>query len=560
MTVSGYGTASRDWAYDKVGNLTSIDGETFTYDEADKLTAIAAQGKSYSYDDNGNQLESAGRIIGWSSFNKPVRLTKGQQQVEFAYNAEHSRMLKLNKESLVLNTTTVYFGDYEKVINAGDGSIEHRYHIKVGSDVVAVRSIKTDLAGLQIATPSSNYLHTDALGSIDLITNDKGAEVERLGYTPYGQRRDMSVLAAMVEYGDMALLNYAPVISKRGYTGHEHIDEMDLIHMNGRVYDPGSGRFLSADPFVFYPYSTQGFNRYAYVMGNPMKYVDPSGFSAEGECSASDSGESSGGSACDNASSDNDAGSGSGGSIVGDYMSDNETGLLYDGETGNYGYGWVDSEGLHIQNLGPIDESEQVDEDPNAVPSLGDYDGSGGGAFGNTPYSGTLDVALDTVVDLGAISPGIDASLQDWVDQQDNLDSPLTQAKVYTMTVGFAAIQFVVSPKKKAEEVYDLSRAAIRSLEKKIADLRAGKNVIARDVKEARQILDSMPELRPGPNNITPGMRDRPNTYRGDLININDPTSTFIHDKGRHATQPHYNINLIDESGVRQTPVIFIND
>src|SRR5690606_34965288 len=50
-----------------------------------------------------------------------------------------------------------------------------------------------------------------------------------------------------------------------------------LIHMNGRVYDPAIGRFLSADPFMQFPDSTQGLNRYTYVGNNPLSYTDPSG-------------------------------------------------------------------------------------------------------------------------------------------------------------------------------------------------------------------------------------------------------------------------------------------
>ena len=46
--------------------------------------------------------------------------------------------------------------------------------------------------------------------------------------------------------------------------------------MNGRIYDPELGRFLSADPTMQHPYSTQGQNRYAYVQNNPLKYVDMS--------------------------------------------------------------------------------------------------------------------------------------------------------------------------------------------------------------------------------------------------------------------------------------------
>ena len=64
----------------------------------------------------------------------------------------------------------------------------------------------------------------------------------------------------------------------RGFTGHEHLDGVQLIHMNGRVYDPMLGRFLSADPVIQFPKSTQGLNRYTYTNNNPLSYTDPSGF------------------------------------------------------------------------------------------------------------------------------------------------------------------------------------------------------------------------------------------------------------------------------------------
>ena len=47
--------------------------------------------------------------------------------------------------------------------------------------------------------------------------------------------------------------------------------------MNGRMYDPLLSSFLSPDNYMHDPTSQQGFNRYAYCMYNPLKYVDPSG-------------------------------------------------------------------------------------------------------------------------------------------------------------------------------------------------------------------------------------------------------------------------------------------
>jgi len=63
----------------------------------------------------------------------------------------------------------------------------------------------------------------------------------------------------------------------RGYTGHEHFFEVNLIHMNGRMYDANLGRFLSPDNYIQDPFNTQSYNRYGYVLNNPLKYVDPSG-------------------------------------------------------------------------------------------------------------------------------------------------------------------------------------------------------------------------------------------------------------------------------------------
>jgi len=65
---------------------------------------------------------------------------------------------------------------------------------------------------------------------------------------------------------------------RHGFTGHEMLAELGLIHMNGRLYDPAIGRFLSADPSVQYPDDLQNYNRYSYINNNPLSAIDPSGF------------------------------------------------------------------------------------------------------------------------------------------------------------------------------------------------------------------------------------------------------------------------------------------
>src|SRR5439155_5871441 len=75
-------------------------------------------------------------------------------------------------------------------------------------------------------------------------------------------------------------------LTTHGFTGHEEVDPVGLIHMNGRVYDPEIGRFLSADPFVQDLSNLQSFNRYTYVLNNPLSLTDPTGFFFGSICKA----------------------------------------------------------------------------------------------------------------------------------------------------------------------------------------------------------------------------------------------------------------------------------
>ena len=116
----------------------------------------------------------------------------------------------------------------------------------------------------------TRYVHKDHLGSVIAISDEAAAVVERLNYDPHGKRREAG--------WDAPWLPVLASETQRGFTGHEHLDNVGLIHMNGRVYDPALGRFISADPIIQFPASTQGMNRYTYAGNNPLSFTDPSGF------------------------------------------------------------------------------------------------------------------------------------------------------------------------------------------------------------------------------------------------------------------------------------------
>jgi RHS repeat-associated protein len=123
----------------------------------------------------------------------------------------------------------------------------------------------------ELALGKTYYWHKDHLGSVIAISDTRAAVVERFSYDAWGNRRQLSgeTDACFAERGE---------ITQRGFTAHEHLDSVRLIHMNGRVYDPVLGKFLSADPNIFYPEDTQDYNRYAYVRNDPLSLIDPSGF------------------------------------------------------------------------------------------------------------------------------------------------------------------------------------------------------------------------------------------------------------------------------------------
>ncbi|CAH0173585.1 hypothetical protein SRABI04_01321 [Chryseobacterium sp. Bi04] len=76
---------------------------------------------------------------------------------------------------------------------------------------------------------------------------------------------------------DKNTIDNSALLIDRGYTGHEHFAEVGIIHMNGRLYDPLLRRFLNADENIQDPMNTQNYNKYGYVMNNPLMYNDPSG-------------------------------------------------------------------------------------------------------------------------------------------------------------------------------------------------------------------------------------------------------------------------------------------
>ena len=272
LTDSGAGggtLATTAYTYDALGNIkTKSDVGTYLYGGAGAgphaVTEVA--GEVYAYDLNGNLTSGGGREITHASFNKPtlIRQIATGDEAGFTYGPDRARI----KQRIVENgiaREVIYLGGYER--RTRYGSPDELVHYIAASGTVAIHTIYDDNLP---ATDKARYLHRDHLGSVEAITGETGVVIQRLSFDAHGKRRLADWTAGAPTAPDAE--------TPRGFTGHEHLDSVGLIHMNGRVYDPTLGRFLSADPFVQAPDTTQSFNRYSYVGNNPLSYTDPSGF------------------------------------------------------------------------------------------------------------------------------------------------------------------------------------------------------------------------------------------------------------------------------------------
>jgi RHS repeat-associated protein len=266
--------------YDRLGNICHSFGFQFTYEgrggcgldapqggggtgsvgphRASRLTSSSGATTDYYYDLRGNQtVRQAGsttRTIRYTLDDKAHEIDLNGAKTRFWYGPDGQRYKQERG-----GKRTLYLGNVE---------IE---------TVGGVVTIKRTVAGVMLqtivgTTATNRYLFHDHLGSLVRTTNASGTKIDELDYRQFGARRNFSDPTT-------SPISVGSSLTTRGFTGHEHVDapQMDVIHMNGRIYDPKLGRFLQADPVIQAPGSLQSWNAYAYVFNNPLAYTDPTG-------------------------------------------------------------------------------------------------------------------------------------------------------------------------------------------------------------------------------------------------------------------------------------------
>ncbi|NOU33649.1 MAG: hypothetical protein HOO96_37625 [Polyangiaceae bacterium] len=279
--VSGAGGRTEDYAYDGASNLATVkvngvttSSDTFGADGRPHAAEFRTQGSTtlrYSYDPNGRQVavdRMAGgavaanlRSVTYRSFDLPASVTDAGGTTTFRYDARGRRVQKSGPAGV---TTTV---DDLFEVRVTAGVVDQVAHIPVENGHSA--QIHFDQFGMRQGT---EYLSGDSVGSTSVVRNQSGAIVSRTYFAPFGDRVDAS--------GAPIANNPVPAVRK-GFTGHDHDDELGLINMKGRIFDPKQRRFLTVDPAQQDEASAEGTNAYAYAFQSPLAFTDPSGFESD---------------------------------------------------------------------------------------------------------------------------------------------------------------------------------------------------------------------------------------------------------------------------------------
>jgi RHS repeat-associated protein len=264
--------ASQSFTYDRFGNLLSLtterEGEspetrTLGTDASTNRLTVAA------YDLSGNVTSWSGREYRYDPFNMvwQTKPTNGNGHT-FVYGPGDERLWTIDwtAGTAVANWIETW------TLRDLDGSPLRQYR-SAGGNVSGAWSLQRDYVyrggGLLAAhTPEGlQHFHLDHLGSPRIITGSSGQILAQHLYFPFGEE-------ATDPGQDAEALKF---------TGHERDDldssgtTRDLDYMHARYFSAHLGRFQSVDAVGGSSGLPQSWNRYNYVIGNPLKYTDPRG-------------------------------------------------------------------------------------------------------------------------------------------------------------------------------------------------------------------------------------------------------------------------------------------
>ncbi len=242
--------------------------ETMTYDAVNRL--ISYNGKAVSYDTDGNMLY--GPLNGqMASFtydcrNRLIRTeTDSGEVTKYLYDAENNRIGIIKNAGTEQESRTGYVvdgtsGELTQILQSRTEEAAKSADVGITTYLYAGNRL--------LAEDGEEYLtyHFNNVGSTTAVTDKSGNIKYRYAYSVYGE-------LLKGNYGEVLFL----------YNGQYGVqsDDSGLYYMRARYYNAAIKRFINQDTVTGSIESSQSLNRYAYVEGNPVSYLDPFGLCPE---------------------------------------------------------------------------------------------------------------------------------------------------------------------------------------------------------------------------------------------------------------------------------------
>ncbi|OEZ95413.1 putative deoxyribonuclease RhsA [Janthinobacterium sp. HH107] len=265
--------------YDSGGNRLISQEEIASQDELRRNTVRASDTKDARYDAAGQPQRIGQRRYAWDALGRLLAVHQGLDLLaRYRYN---HRGLRMAKEVRGMRTYYLYDDDRKLLAEVdADGKVSRQYIYLAGQPLALIDTAADAAAELReqrgpLAQAMADisaiwqawfshgesiaFLHNNHLGAPELATDAHGKPVWQAAYAPFGKLRKTNT-------------QYAFQLKLR-LPGQYADQETGLYYNDQRYYDPAQGRYLTPDPLGL----RAGANSYAYVAGNPLKYVDPNG-------------------------------------------------------------------------------------------------------------------------------------------------------------------------------------------------------------------------------------------------------------------------------------------
>ncbi len=247
-----------DFRYDAAGNLIEeivtpeVEGEALTpvqmtYTAANRLATYNGQAVRFDADGNLTFSPVSGQMAELQ-FDSRNRLVQAGG-IRYRYDAENQRV-GVNETNYVVNSQP----ELSQVLVKEEDGRKTFYVYGLG------------LIGEETEGSGYRSYHFDFRGSTVALTNERGEVVERFGYGPYGELvKGEALVTPFLFNGRFGVMS----------------DRNGLYFMRARFYSPEIKRFVNMDVLLGNVGEGQSLNRFAFVSGNPIKYIDPFGLAQQ---------------------------------------------------------------------------------------------------------------------------------------------------------------------------------------------------------------------------------------------------------------------------------------